>query len=325
MVMHKLFFLILYCCLQYPVAGQKNAYTRIDQYAAVTPDSATVTPAALSAHLTAIAKNDIEKCRAFYTWMALHIAYDDSLAAIPFIPNAGVPAMSRAALLRRKAICAGYAALFKELAEAAGIETVVIDGYARSSYTVPNSPVPTINHSWNAVKINGKWQLLDVTWGRNHADSAQPYYFYFLTPADQFVYTHFPKDTKWQLLNQTRTRDWFNRLPQHHAAFFYYGFEHLSVLKPPVTAEGKFSFSFSNKKNMSFSAYWQPDGDTARFQQKIELHIRRRKGSYRLSGSIPAGRTGILHIYAGEETYHAGMRQHITYFLDWLLSFRLNG
>lgn len=64
------------------------------------------------------------------------------------------------------------------------------------------------DHSWNAVKINEKWFLIDCTWGVQgiHVEESQTD-FYFLTDPYHLISTHFPYMTdnpktssEWQLL-----------------------------------------------------------------------------------------------------------------------------
>lgn len=57
------------------------------------------------------------------------------------------------ALLNGKCVCAGYAAAFKLLAEEAGLDAIVVTGFLDGS----------LAHAWNKVKIDGEWQIVDVT------------------------------------------------------------------------------------------------------------------------------------------------------------------
>lgn len=57
------------------------------------------------------------------------------------------------ALLNGRCVCAGYAAAFKLLADAAGLECVVVTGVLEG----------TLPHAWNKVRIDGEWEILDVT------------------------------------------------------------------------------------------------------------------------------------------------------------------
>lgn len=57
------------------------------------------------------------------------------------------------ALLNGRCVCAGYAAAFKLLADAAGLDSVVVTGTLEG----------TLPHAWNKVRIDGEWEILDVT------------------------------------------------------------------------------------------------------------------------------------------------------------------
>ncbi|MDZ7608749.1 MAG: hypothetical protein U5K79_24900 [Cyclobacteriaceae bacterium] len=64
------------------------------------------------------------------------------------------------------------------------------------------------NHAWNSVLIDGKWRLLDVTWGGLYyqtalqANAANPLNHltaYFLPDPKSLVFSHLPEDPYWQL------------------------------------------------------------------------------------------------------------------------------
>ena len=57
------------------------------------------------------------------------------------------------ALIDGKCVCAGYAAAFKLLAQEAGLEAIVVTGYLDGN----------LSHTWNKVKIDDEWQIVDVT------------------------------------------------------------------------------------------------------------------------------------------------------------------
>lgn len=62
------------------------------------------------------------------------------------------------------------------------------------------------NHAWNAVNINGTWQLLDCTWGDLSSESKEfnltHRNFYFCAKPELFIFTHFPENKKWQMLSE---------------------------------------------------------------------------------------------------------------------------
>jgi len=55
------------------------------------------------------------------------------------------------------AVCTGYAMTFQLLAQASGLQSVVVTGIATSGVT-------TGGHAWNRVLIDGKWLVVDTTW-----------------------------------------------------------------------------------------------------------------------------------------------------------------
>lgn len=57
------------------------------------------------------------------------------------------------ALINGRCVCAGYAAAFKILADLADLDCVVVTGMLDG-----NMP-----HAWNKVRIDGEWEILDVT------------------------------------------------------------------------------------------------------------------------------------------------------------------
>lgn len=72
-------------------------------------------------------------------------------------------------LLDGTAVCKGYADVFKVLADAAGLDSVVVLGPILRSGEL---------HAWNKVSVDGAWRMIDVTW--NDVDSA-PNEFFLLT------------------------------------------------------------------------------------------------------------------------------------------------
>ena len=68
-------------------------------------------------------------------------------------------------LVAGTAVCNGYAQAMHLLTEAAGLESVMVNGEASSGFT-------TGAHAWNRVRIDGQWLVVDATW--DDADDATP-------------------------------------------------------------------------------------------------------------------------------------------------------
>ncbi|MDX1665894.1 MAG: transglutaminase domain-containing protein, partial [Saprospiraceae bacterium] len=184
--------------------GQEQAsFDKIDRHARQAPAELTPNLAELTAYLIEPAVGDLEKVRSIYTWITHHITYDQK--AVEGEKVGRINRNIQDILNRGKAICSGYANLFREMCALADMEAVVVDGYSKGTLTSrPNLKRP--DHAWNAVVIDDEWRLLDATWGasvidRNN-DFVQTYRSsYFLTPPELFVLNHLPLDPRWQLLD----------------------------------------------------------------------------------------------------------------------------
>lgn len=230
-------------------------YTAIDRHALAAPPAVTNSIQSLSAYLVEPARSDIEKTRAIFRWMTANITYDVQgyLSGHPGDNSA------EGTLKSRKSVCAGYGNLFEALAGAAGLEVVVISGYARGTGFVPGQTIPAApNHDWNAVKIDGKWQLLDATWGAGHLlgrDYVREFDdFYFLTPPEKLIYDHFPEDSKWQLLSRPVTKKEFNDRPKVWSDFFRYRIGFASYPEINILADGQTTLAYNCPADIIFSA-----------------------------------------------------------------------
>lgn len=103
---------------------------------------------------------DAEKEMAINQYLCDTIVYDDDALlnaeenAFMFVDEEYIDAFNAyGALVKGKCVCAGYSAAFKLLADAAGLESIVVTGLLEGE-----SP-----HAWNKVKIEEQWQIIDVT------------------------------------------------------------------------------------------------------------------------------------------------------------------
>ncbi|WP_282049261.1 transglutaminase domain-containing protein [Maribacter aquivivus] len=168
----------------------------------------------LTHNLTTSLETNVEKFRAIYTWISTNIANDyssyvkistkrkrfakDRQAFLDW--NTSIrPKVFKSLLEDQKTACTGYAYLVKEMANLAGFNCDIIDGYGRTPTLLLEEDSPP-NHSWNKIKINEKWYLCDATWSAgqtmiiNGTPLFQQDYFdgYFLADAELFAKNHFP-------------------------------------------------------------------------------------------------------------------------------------
>ena len=85
------------------------------------------------------------------------------------------------ALVRKKAVCTGYAGAMKMLLNLVGIECRTAVGMSKNA-----------GHMWNQVRIDGDWYNLDVTWDDSSTDSDILYsrYNYFNITDERLAINH---------------------------------------------------------------------------------------------------------------------------------------
>lgn len=203
------------------------------------------------------AETDEEKARMIYRWMTDRIAYDTDAFFMGSISNTEAMEVLRF----RKAVCSGYAVLFQELAEAMDLEVRIITGHSKG-YGFDPRKVSTLadNHAWIAARINGNWELIDPTWGAGHipADSRdfvkQFSGFYFMADPKKIIYTHFPSDPQWQLLDEPVDSDTYLNMPQITTLFYQIGMDLRDNNELFLEANGDISLEFGLPEEVSVTA-----------------------------------------------------------------------
>lgn len=169
----------------------------------------------LAENITSKFNTDLEKVRAIYVWITDNITYDFELYENDELHRQFYSSESNVidkTLERKKAICSGYSLLFKKLCNDLDIECEVVNGYSKQwldSFVSKNVP----DHAWNAVKINNNWALIDVTWASKNGDDNERDDFWFMTNPEFFVYSHYPENENWTLLENGLTKKEFDQLP----------------------------------------------------------------------------------------------------------------
>lgn len=122
---------------------------------------------------------DYEKVLRIHDWVIEHTRYNT--ANMDEVGNN----MAYGALVRGSCVCQGYAEAFMLLANALGVETVYVtgDGYSEGSWE---------SHAWNAVKVQGEWYMIDLTWDDPVTSDGSDVlrYDYFLVSGQQLSQDH---------------------------------------------------------------------------------------------------------------------------------------
>lgn len=207
----------------------------------------------LADYFLEVAETDAEKARAIYRWITDRIRFDVET----FFKGDLQAVTGQEVLHSRKAVCSGYTVLFKELARAMDLEVKIIKGHSKGYGFEPgNTSTLPVNHSWIAARIEGEWQLLDPTWGAGHiVESTRTFKlvfseFYFLAKPEQLIFTHLPKDEKWQLLERPITEAEYLELAMVSPYFFQHGINFLNKTKLYTETDGDFSTRFTVPENI---------------------------------------------------------------------------
>ncbi len=178
-------------------------------------------------------------------------------------------------LKSRSTICTGYAYLVKELANLADIDCEMVHGYGRTS-TINLKTLDSPNHSWNAVKLDGKWYLCDPTWasGNPHPETYQFQFDFndgfFLSDPKIFAVNHHPIEKKWFLLNGKTPsfQDFMNAPIIYNKAYTYF-----SDHNYPQTLHN----AVERNKNINFKLQLQKDIEKEDVNLVIESSFREQK------------------------------------------------
>ncbi len=226
--------------------------------AAVKADPKTNITPLVDALLTGITTPE-EKVRVLHDWVALNIQYDVN----GFLGNSPIVYDTYDVIKTGRSVCEGYCNVFEVLLTTAGIENKKISGYARGYgfNLFKGDEKFEANHAWTAVKLAGKWSLIDVTWNSGYIDGMYftPNYSlgYFMMPPEKFLYTHFPEDPQWQLVTDPKEFWEFAEMPYLTDRFFALD---LDLVTPPArvyntTEEFKLQFKIPDDVIVTANLY----------------------------------------------------------------------
>ncbi len=188
---------LLFVLLASTLANAQN-YDMVDKEIQNIPDSLTVSTQKIASYINSHFTTAEDKIRAVFYWTATNISYDvENRYALNF--NESPEDKIKKALETKKGICTHYAQMFNDIANKAGIKSVLVEGY-----TMQNGFADYIPHVWNGAKINGSWYLFDATWGSGYLKNGK--FFrkinnsYFKAKPYVIIDTHMPFDYLWQFM-----------------------------------------------------------------------------------------------------------------------------
>lgn len=276
--------MLIFCCPLIQGQSQPN-FAEVDAIAA-NFDESTSNVEELATQLTAGLESDVEKARVFFMWLAHNVRYDCKKFHNPKRPHfegrtkeavAEQKKKWRAEQIQKtvklkKGVCEDYSQLFKAMCDVVGLEAVVIRGNARNFYR-PFSGKHSVRHAWNAVKLDGEWQLLEATWGAGTTNPEVTKFTrristgYFLTPPELFMQSHWPDEEQWQLLPKPLSKQEFAQQPLFNFGQTKYAIKDYAIDKENRTIEIEFvtkpsRLMLTNSKGKTVKFTNREEGDT---------------------------------------------------------------
>ena len=119
--------------------------------------------------------------------------------------------------------------LFDNICTFLKVKSGSISGYLKGIYYKNYDMLSGSNYTWNYVEIEGEYYLLDVSLASIYKLSLHEFiYLHFGTQPEIFIRSHFPNESKWQLLSKPYTFEKFKSMALLTPFFYLLDFKTIS-------------------------------------------------------------------------------------------------
>ena len=209
-------------------------------------------------------KNNLSKENLIYLiyyWVTHNISYDTK----SFFSGRDADCTPEGVFRNGCGVCSGYARFYKYLNDKFNIETECITCYSKG-YGYKIGEAPNSNHEYNAIKIDGKWYLIDTCWSAGHVNGTNFTFefneFYFCCPPEYMITDHYPDDKEWQLLPKKISVLQYQKFPLFQKHFFTLGFTMVEPFRNIIEGSGV----------ISLKLYFRNDIDSLYILSKLEFN-----------------------------------------------------
>lgn len=155
-------------------------------------------------------QTDLEKVYTIYTYIGGYYKYDLNRLKLIHKREIKRELYLSEVINKKKGVCGDFANLFVTLCDSLDIGCYRVSGYGRTFSILHPIRKSHYNHSWNVVRIEGKWYPVDVTFGMQHftkkkLDKEAINYDFLCTDPSRFGIVHLPADPLFQLVQQERS------------------------------------------------------------------------------------------------------------------------
>jgi transglutaminase-like putative cysteine protease len=194
--------------------------------------------------------------KAIHDYIISRVTYDLDVLQTGIRPSQD----AQTVFVTHKAVCEGYANLFQELGRAIGLDVIFIGGKVRQdlapidlipkTFRLLKSNYDWTLHAWNAVKVDGNWQLVDTTWDDTNEENLYSTD-YLMLPPEVMIISHLPLMRGWQLLHHPKTFQSFENQPILTPQFFSQGFTMISPTQYQTTLQKTAVIELNHSDNRS--------------------------------------------------------------------------
>lgn len=170
-----------------------------------------------------------DQAYSIYRWLCDNISYDTSYT-IHDADNA---------IEQNKGVCQAYCELFYRIGEALGLEVDIVGGKSKDL----DGNISPDGHAWLFVHTDDDTGILiDPTWGAGSVDGdkfipKQGDDSWFHIDPNWAIFTHFPDDDAYQLLNPPVDYTTFTTLPSYRPVLRYFHFDGGELLRQALSGE----------------------------------------------------------------------------------------
>lgn len=161
--------------------------------------------------------DDFEKAYIIFYWLHKNIEYD-----IKNIGNKDLDTTPISVYKAGKTICEGYSKFYEYIGKEIGINIIYVTGMVKRNQLSETFG----SHAWNILKVKENYYLIDSPWGAGSVEEKSNKYikklkeFYFCSDPEYFIFSHFPSESKWQLLKNPIGNEEFSKTIKFSELFF---------------------------------------------------------------------------------------------------------
>jgi hypothetical protein len=239
------------------------------------------------------------RVKAIHDFVVLRLTYDEAtFHALMNGASTWAPQDAESVFAARTGVCEGYARLMVALGKAAGVDIAYVAGSVRDAhYRVAEGDDASVKaalegygHAWNAVQLDGQWQLIDATWDDPTGGPPRLRSTYLFIPPQLMLLNHLPDEANWQLVAKPMSPGEFVRQPMMSPDIGRYGLTLLDPTRAQVSVEGEVTITLDNPQHVGVLGEARVDGTSgdgthctvASLDRRTSVHCKLGDGAYEI-------------------------------------------